>query len=733
MTQKPSYEELEQIVKALEKEVVQLKLVEEQLKIAIDRSPTPTATGGSDGSIIAYNEALENLIGYKRSEIKDVTVWAKKLYPDEKYRDFVWKNINRALEGKEQDCTEFTITCNDGSTKVVDFKTSFFQGGLIIQMIDITERKQSEEALRESEERLTAFMASATDGFILFDSELNHIEMNKVALEITGLERKDVIGKNIIDTVPNIKETGRYDEYKKVMKTGAPFHIPDLILHPLADDKHVELKAFKVGDGLGIIFTDITGRKQAEEELQKLASVVKYSSELINLATLDGKMIFLNKAGSKMLGIDSDKVEQVHIMEVIPDDLQELVQTELLPALMKGDTWEGELKYRNIKTGEVRDVHAITFTVKEPNTQKPLFLANVSIDITERKQSEEALRESEERFRYLTESSPLSVFQTDKDGSVLYLNNKWLAITGMSLQDALGFGWAQALHSEDQPRILAEWARCLEEKRGYDGEFRFVRPFGEIRWVHTRTSPVFSPAGDIISHVGVNEDITERKQAEKALRQEEEKFRVLVEESPLGISFICKDAKYKYINPKFIEIFGYTLEDIPTGKEWFKKAYPNSEYRDQVISTWIKDLKDSKVGESRPRIFKVTCKNGEEKIVHFKPVTMATGDQFVFYEDITNQQRLEDQLRQSQKTQAIGTLAGGIAHDFNNMLSPIILHTEMVLADISEKSHLRFSLEEILKASLRAKDLVKQILTFSRQAEQERIPLIINPVIKEAL
>ncbi len=116
-----------------------------------------------------------------------------------------------------------------------------------------------------------------------------------------------------------------------------------------------------------------------------------------------------------------------------------------------------------------------------------------------RKLYEMEMMDREERFRYLIEASPLGVFQTDKDGNVLYLNNKWLAITGMSLQNALGFGWAQALHPEDQPRILEEWARCLEEKRGYDGEFRFVRPFGEIRWVRTRTSPVFSPDGDIIS------------------------------------------------------------------------------------------------------------------------------------------------------------------------------------------------------------------------------------------
>lgn len=146
---------------------------------------------------------------------------------------------------------------------------------------------------------------------------------------------------------------------------------------------------------------------------------------------------------------------------------------------------------------------------------------SVASDITKRKLTEDALLESEERFRYLSESSPLGIFQTDKDGSVLYLNNKWLEITGMTMQEAFGFGWVQALHPEDHPRVLKEWTRCLEEKRGYDGEFRFVNRSGEVRWVHTRTSPVFSSTGDVIFHVSTNEDITERKRAEEALRKAE--------------------------------------------------------------------------------------------------------------------------------------------------------------------------------------------------------------------
>lgn len=106
------------------------------------------------------------------------------------------------------------------------------------------------------------------------------------------------------------------------------------------------------------------------------------------------------------------------------------------------------------------------------------------------------------------------------------------------------------------------------------------------------------------------------------MNEERRGFKVLAEESPFGISIISKEGHNSYLNQKFIEMFGYTLEDIPTDREWFLKAYPDEEYRRKVISTWTQDLKDSESGLSRPRTFRVRCSDGSAKIIHFSPVTM---------------------------------------------------------------------------------------------------------------
>jgi PAS domain S-box-containing protein len=147
-----------------------------------------------------------------------------------------------------------------------------------------------------------------------------------------------------------------------------------------------------------------------------------------------------------------------------------------------------------------------------------------------------------------------------------------------------------------------------------------------------------------------------RKQAEALLTQalkdadlQKEKFRTVVNHSPFGIALIEKEGSFSHINPKFKELFGYDERDLPNGREWFRKAYPDRQYRRTVIAAWINDKQSAGIGERRPRIFRVTCKSGENKIVNFISVMLTTGENLVSAEDITERYGAEQALRESER------------------------------------------------------------------------------------
>jgi len=135
----------------------------------------------------------------------------------------------------------------------------------------------------------------------------------------------------------------------------------------------------------------------------------------------------------------------------------------------------------------------------------------------------------------------------------------------------------------------------------------------------------------------------------EALSREKQKLQLLVEKSPFAVAIINQEGNYSYVNPKFTELFGYTLEDVPTGRSWFEKAHPDSERKKEVLTAWFEDLRKFPLGEIHPRTFPVTCKDGSEKLVLFRTVTTEQGDHFVTYEDITEREKAQETLRESEE------------------------------------------------------------------------------------
>ena len=213
--------------------------------------------------------------------------------------------------------------------------------------------------------------------------------------------------------------------------------------------------------------------------------------------------------------------------------------------------------------------------------------------------------------------------------------------------------------------------------------------------------------------------------------QEKEKFQFLVEKSPFGVALMKENGEYLYINPIFRDIFGYTLEDIPTGRDWFDKAFPDLTYRKQVISTWKEDLQSGNLGEIRARIFKVRCKDESDKWIHFRPVSMLDGTQIITYEDITEQKGMDEQRMVMSKLESTGILAGGIAHDFNNLLAIILGNLELMDPLDQDQQELKSFLEAAKKAALEARGLTHQLITLARGGDPIKKVIFLRNLLEE--
>jgi len=276
-------------------------------------------------------------------------------------------------------------------------------------------------------------------------------------------------------------------------------------------------------------------------------------------------------------------------------------------------------------------------------------LASLFAIALERQQAEESLREKEERFRSLVEAISDLVWETDAAGRLTFISPNVQNLLGYTPEEVLGKTFIELLAPAEAERVEELLGPILEARKPYVYVGKTsLHKCGKRVVLESSGVPILDSRGKFLGYRGIDRNITERHRATEALYREKEKYRTLVEESPLGVAIIGENGAYKYINPKFIQIFGYTLADIPTGRDWFDRAYPDADYRQQVIADWFRDLTDSQAGGARPRTFTVTCKDGSLKLINFRAVTLMTGDQLVIYEDVTEHHRAEAALRESE-------------------------------------------------------------------------------------
>jgi PAS domain S-box-containing protein len=591
-------------------------------------------------------------------------------------------------------------------------------------------RKRAEEELRERE----------LFNFALF--EYNPIQTVAVDLEgkVTGF---NLAKKRSGDRLPNIGDV-MYKDY-------AGMHKIDMYAELIKCIRSGEKKEFreqKYGDkvlsitispfpkGAVIISEDITERKQAEKALWQRETKYRLLIENLNEGVWqidkDACTTFVNSRMAEMLGYTVDEMLGKHLFEFMDETGVEIAKYNLerrQQGIKEQHSFEfirkdGSRIYTILETAPIADESGHYIGA----------IAGVQ-DITERKQAEEALRQREERFRSVFNNAFVGMAIVNPEGHVVEANEAFCRFLGYSREELIGRHFTECTHPEDLSIDSDLYTTLLEDERlSYSIDKRYIRK-GKVIWGRLSVSLIKDEAGQPENTIVVREEITERKQAEEALRGSEEKYRLLVENVNEAI-FVVQEERIKFVNRKVLEIMGYTQEEI-TSRPFSDFIHP--EDREMVLDNYLRRLR----GETVPSTdaFRMTDKDGNARWVEFgavkidwegKPATLS------FATEITDRKRaekemelLQEQFRYSQKMEAVGRLAGGVAHDFNNVLTVIRGYSELCLGKLEKTDPLWTKVKGIQRASEQGARLTNQLLTFSRHQVMEMKVINLNRFFKD--
>ena len=357
--------------------------------------------------------------------------------------------------------------------------------------------------------------------------------------------------------------------------------------------------------------------------------------------------------------------------------------------------------------------------------------------IKKRKLVEEALRRSEGNYRLLVDNQTDMIVKFDPKGRFLFASPSFCKTFGKNPDDLIGKTFHSFIHDEDRDKLSGLLSEI--SKPPYSGyvEGRAETVDG-LRWQGWLSTALLNEQNETTSIIAVGRDITDRKQAEEILLENEAKYRRIVETANEGILASDADFVVNFANRVMADMLGYEPEEII--------GLPMT---DLVAKGDIKDyeerIKRRRMGIRERYERRLRRKDGTEiwTLISTTPVVDRNGrfkGSFAMYTDITARKRdekekikLAQRLQQAEKMEAIGLLAGGVAHDFNNMLGIILGNTDLTLLDVSEQNPIRENLEEIRTVCFRARDIVNELLSFSRQTGQAPCPLKLPPVIRESM
>ncbi|MFH0823553.1 MAG: PAS domain S-box protein, partial [Pseudomonadota bacterium] len=718
------------------------------------------------------SQGWETILGYEMDETPpDLAAWEKLVHPDDLPR--VSKIIHDHLEGVTPGyMNEYRILKRNGEWtwlqdrgKVVERDFAGRPLRVVGAFHDIHQRKEAERDLRESEERFRSLFESSLDGILFSAPDGRVFNANQAACSIFGASEQELreMGRaGLVDTAdprlrPALEERARTGRFRGELN----FKRKDGTVIPV----EISSTLFRTANGedrAGIIVRDITERNRAEQALRETQAELHaiYENAPVMMCVLDGerRVLYANRAFAEFVGKNESELRESRACGVcgcanaLDDQRGCGYGPNCGPCPLRSAIEETHgtgvgrqaVEYRStlVGNGEARDVVLLgsTASIQAGGSTRVLLCLE---DITERKRVEDALRESEERYRSFFETSRDAIFITTLDGKLVDVNEAALELIGYDSEGRDEFMREGVAGFYSNPAERAAHAE-LVLKTGFSKEYPVDLRKKDGTIVHALVTTVVrrDRDGNVIGFQGTIRDVTEQRRSTELLATTLRRFYTILSSLYSGVLIVAEDGRVEFVNPAFCRLFD--LDDPPenlrglTSPEMIAKIV--NVYADPAEAvTRIREV----VARNRPvKGEQIAIGGGRTYMVDYVPIVVdgKSLGRLWHHNDITDlkvaeveREALKNRLFQAQKMESIGTLTGGIAHDFNNLLTIINGYAELILAERTELDPLYADLKKILVTGAKGADLVRRLQAFSKRADINPRTLDLNGVVENSV
>jgi two-component system, cell cycle sensor histidine kinase and response regulator CckA len=738
-----------------------LRQSEARFKGAFASSPNGMALVAPDGRWLEVNPALCQIVGYSEEELlgktfQDIT------HPDDLDSDLAY--VRQMLTGEILTYQmEKRYLHKQGQVVWILLSVSLVRDSagqplyFVSQIEDITNRKRAEEDLRNSKQVIEGILNAIPVSVFWKDKNLVYLGCNAIFARDAGFaDPKDLIGKDDYQMGWRDRAELYRGDDREVIKSGcSKLLIEEPLTTPGGNTITILTSKLPLRDSNGEItgllgtYMDITELKRVEEALresdERFRSLYQNSTMGLYRTTPDGRILAANPALADMLGYAS--FDELTSRNIKDDGFQpSYLRAQFLEAIERDGEVRGMEATLTRADGSAISISQSARAIRDSSGNTLYYDGSVE-NITERKRVEQALRESEERYRLIAENTADVIWTLDLGTRRLtYVSPSVERLRGFSAEEVLAQPFGASLTPDSLRRVDAYLAAALAAFAAGDQSARTgtveadmpTKNGGTVRTEIVATA-LTDASGRVTGVLGVTRDITERKRAEEALRESEERFRTLYENSTIGLYRTTPDGRILMANPIFVDMLGYASFDELASRNLKKDADFQPSYpRAQFLEALERD------GEVRG--VEAAWKQANGNMVFMRESARAIRDSqgnTLYYdgsvENITERkkteaerERLEENLRQSQKMEAVGQLAGGVAHDFNNLLQAILSLTHVLLTHCTDPERVTADAIELEQHVKHGAALTRQLLLFSRRETARPETLDLNEVIREA-